>query len=389
MHLSANIIRSPASQNLIKKIEESGKISHETHGDMVTKLSTQRGGFEWRVDVADGDWIATALKMWMLPFDADKLAEIGFHPLSEPLEELMARHELELAHTFLDLSTRVVANYIDVMRLHMGVPPYSLCALVSKSEPVRTRAFERLRLLWNVLEVFEDYAIHANFTQEYIKNLLWPLNGWCCEVFIGAAENDFKLLPTVVEEEVYGVFHGMGASIAVERVLNDLRNVERLHSAGKLGRVNRWHKASVSISITEWDRKPVPILPEDKVNAAKFVSKTIFEAKKATLRQGADIIDEIKSGVGFANPNPENYLNTTYALHQMLQTESLASIRISFVGLLCQRLSIIRNRAKSALSGLVDKVTNHGVLVFKVRAMTLGGCQCTTGLGDEFNETCM
>jgi hypothetical protein len=250
-HLACNVLRNVLKRNLLAGISKVGAPVVASHNKQVHDCKTQRGCQACLASQANGEWITVIEDMLSVLQDRQALGVIGFQHVDEYLEEGSPEFndEMLLSKTLFQLVLHAVSNRINDERYYAELPPMFFATLFSHDQDSRTAGLAYARKLWDSLAVAETRV--RNLPQgktrdaavNFLREMLWPANGWCRELLAGAYECDFLTLPDPALEEVEAMTLGPNTTLPIENTANRERRCARTHIANKLERVARWHKA--------------------------------------------------------------------------------------------------------------------------------------------------
>ena len=107
----------------------------------------------------------------------------------------------------------------------------------------------------------EQLALTEASMKSYVDGLMWPLEAWCREVFIGLEEAYFESVPPGLHMELQRTFRGFGSSKLAEYIFNRWIGAARQHKAGQLGPKAVWHRALAGTVMADADRQGKGMLP--------------------------------------------------------------------------------------------------------------------------------
>ncbi|CAK0870235.1 unnamed protein product [Prorocentrum cordatum] len=123
---------------------------------------------------------------------------------------------------------------------------------------------------WRLLQSLE--ASDDEWAKHYLRQLRWPMEQWTREMFVMLYEESFKNVSKEAFDKLLGFANSWMSTLINEDLFNRYRARERAHQASVFGRVSRWHKATTTELIKEYDRKEILITPTSK--SMKLVSVT-------------------------------------------------------------------------------------------------------------------
>ena len=352
--------------------------SREAHDLQVTQLKTQLGSTEWHRYMATQGWIADISKILSLFSNLQVLTHIGFstpdYPMSSDLPEAVA--EYELAQFLLEFALAQIGSAILFGQTYSHGLPGCFGALNSPHPEEKQSMLKYLRSVWDMLCKFETLAMENTFISGLLVSMMWPQNQWIHEVLLGAAENDFGSLPTVLEQEVRDTFRCLKSTKIVEDFGNKLRASERQHSASKLGRVSRWHQLVHSNLVEENDMRQVSPDAPDAIKAPSVLSKASFVCDKSKFSLGNETYNDfLEKQKVWHSPAPEFLSDCVFLTRSaLLAWESPQRLQDAWIGLLCTRGTVLHMEGDDSgqTGGLVVHVSDHSVVVLQVYAHKSG-----------------
>lgn len=213
--------------------------------------------------------------------------------------------------------------------------------------------------------------------QDYVRHMLWPLNGWVREVCISVKEkgDDSPGLPNDMRQDVecYSAF--WGATVVNEENFNNLRKVERCAPNGKLSGRAIWHASLVNPVLVESDVKLLAPSQQDQndaslLNHAEVLDSSAFDARsKGGFSLGEEHFLRLKAdGPAVPTPSTERYMLRPLALRSMLEHRGRClTMKAQWYSLLATPGTILLDRPQcgGAVGAWVSDTTEFGAITWK------------------------
>ena len=370
LHLVAEILCTPISVPIWQMIVLTGKPVYAAHTAEMEASATQMGTRVWQAERAAGAWSCIVEDIAFVASDEKALRRVGFE-LDEQIaaDDLRSCDEKALAAALSALQREQIAGTIrDSMHFSHTLPGI-FSGLISDVSSERQTCFQYVRKTWESYLVVESEAADDEWCAEFIHDLLWPDNGYCMEVIIGAAECDFSALPPVAEQELRDIVRDARTTLRVERLMNVERDSERQHKASKLGRLARWHRALQSPVLQDAEHGRLCALPCDASSAKGNLGKTICDPTHRVSSLGLAAEAELREGPGkWSQPKPEHLHLASCRNHAMvLVNGNTALLKNMWQSLLARPGTLLARKpsddAPWSCVGLVVQATEFGVFV--------------------------
>ena len=197
-------------------------------------------------------------------------------------------------------------------------------------------------------------------------------NMWVMEALVTLSENNFEPpMPKPLEKEFHDVARMPKCTVSNERLFNYARLQERLQHSNKLGRVSRWHRATVSTVLEEMDRKQVTISEEDSLAAvgAPRLPQDMSATKHCKFSLGEKAANEMIGPTFWAAPRAEDMPLIPKAVRNLVGCQdSLGQLSLMYMALLCDKYKLIQHVGSDApFIGVVLSVNDHAATVWRLR----------------------
>lgn len=366
MNLAACIVCNDASVRLLRIIAVTGRTSRQAHSFQVTECATQSGCMRWWSAMAVGEWVSSATPLVVLLSDAAALSEMGF--ACQPLDESSVDGIVEqrISDSMHRLVVELLAMEVKDMSYWSSSLPGKFGGLIHKDSGMQEETIDYLNDLAVALEALEAAMPESSCLQDFWCNLHWSGQLWCKEILLAIREADGENLPDFSLEELRKVGRCMKSTKDVENMFNDLRSVEHLQSANKMGRPTRLYRCMASRVQQECDRAPVEILPEDRTNAASQLAPQTFQTDGSDFSLGQAVLQRYLGPRSWASPKPDFLYRVAMMTETLLQKQGeLHQLEMTWLSLLAEKGTLIVKAAGPVIMGLVLDASPYGVYYWK------------------------
>jgi hypothetical protein len=165
----------------------------------------------------------------------------------------------KLAEVVLDFAMNSCRSFLmSSMTWSHRLPGYFASLIEATGMDLQSR-LAVLQRWWHLLCNLELAAVGDRWVKGFLRDLLWPSEGFVREVFLMLYELEFKSL----SDEVMTMLQGFGVSFSSTNINEDLfnqyRQRERASTKESFSRMARYHVASYSSLLKDYDRNPVHI----------------------------------------------------------------------------------------------------------------------------------
>ena len=224
---------------------------------------------------------------------------------------------------------------------------------------------------WELLSAMEVAAHDNVHLQRYLRDLVWPGNPMCREVFIGMAECSWKHIPAALAQELLQWTQCQNGTYANENLNRLAHCSERSDPSGKLSAASTWQRIVSGPALSQFER-PVAQPDQEAINSVSG-------------RKHADLMPPLFTPIGckepfdettmqrLQNPNPSDFCNLSpesWRSHGMMWQAALKtngdwfSLQRGWVNLL---LDVGLHLKGPGCEGLVVEVSRSGILLLELR----------------------
>jgi hypothetical protein len=294
LHVGCRILANPATKKLMIMMVHVSLPIHQAHSEGIVFRKTQMGGMQWHIDAALGAWGGPLVAVLKALSDPAVLKDIGFERRSLYAKDAPeAREDLALANTFVELVRNTVANELECNAMYSLRPPGLFAGLLHPDRGVRETVLAKLERMWEAILCAERLALTDASMKQYVDSLMWPLETWCREVFIGLEEACFASVPPDLHTELQHTFRGFGSSKPAEDIFNKWTDASRQHKAGQLGPKAAWHRALTSTVMADADRQSVGMLPSASGIQATHLPTSLHKPNSTAPTLGEETMEKL------------------------------------------------------------------------------------------------
>lgn len=206
--------------------------------------------------------------------------------------------------SLIDFVREMLAEEITFSRSYSEDLPNKFVPLVSEDAEVVKETAMWIWTAFIAVSKLEEQGLHDPWVRQFVRNLLWPLNGWVREVCIAIGEMEASKLPPDIHREVLDYSLGWGTTVPNENSFNRCRKVMKTTPAGRMGGQSIWHACLKSPILQENDVQTIKAEKVDEIMSAGrhsdfAVSKASFTGSaKRDFTLGENKLIEYKEGGG-------------------------------------------------------------------------------------------
>lgn len=185
---------------------------------------------------------------------------IGFADVAEAdfLPEGCLFEEECLATALFNLVVATSKSFIMSAMTYSSSYPGRFLALVDiHSAERRAEILSDLKNDFDLLNSLERLACTDQWFRNVLEQLRWPLEQYTREVWVMLFEEGFNGVTGELQNKLDGFAHSWMSTNINEDLFNRFRNKESAHSAGQFGDLSKWHTASTTNLLQEYDRQEI------------------------------------------------------------------------------------------------------------------------------------
>jgi hypothetical protein len=241
------------------------------HGHHLVLSKTQRGGKQYRMDMAVGGWMKPVQQCFDKFADAKSLAYIGFTSDMCVGEDVVAQQQF-LATIALRFTVNLAAMHAEWSASYSWTLPKVLVQLLDPREDKRQEFLRKLQHWWTILTTLERIAWGNKRCQDFYDHLIWPNDTFVREIMIFLLEVDFKAVPREVEIRMEDYAASFSGDNATERGFGVQKNKQKHSQRGQIGIIERWHVLVARNLLKDYDRRAVQVT--DQIKAETLLTNT-------------------------------------------------------------------------------------------------------------------
>ena len=346
------------------------------HARTITEMKTRSGAFNWRLEMAIGGRFGPALRGMSVLWDAQILVDVGllsFHGANKC--EFSDESASKIADCLFVFARDLLAAEVNFARQYSGDFPNFFVALLDKDDDRRAESFRYVSDVWLTLTNMEQKCATDPWLDSYMRDLMFPLNIWCREVFVGIHECGGTALPGDIAQEVLGYARGFGGTKINEDMFNILRRRCKLSPNDQLGPAGVWHCSLTFELITANDMRPVKSTADDAIQANATskgtAPKTLFESTSCgTFSLGEETLAELKAGaLVWPHPSPQRFLLRPCALDALMRCrDDVGKLKRAYLSKLVYPGDVIVERLERVTDNraLAIDVNEYGIVTWPV-----------------------
>lgn len=262
-----------------------------------TVCKTRKGSLNFHKDVASTGLrgvVSAAMDVLATP---EKLENIDFIPPSElhNTDEGAKLHDSYLARMLFDLILSASKSYIMSGMTYSACYPGLFLLLVEPTDLERSRALLRMKHDFDLLTKVEKKALDDPFLKNVLRQMRWPAEQWVREVLVMLSEENFEQVTPEVQLQLNQFGLSWFGTNLNEDLFNKWRQRESSHSAGRFSRMSRWHCATTTTLLSDYDSQPVSVSPQAHQQGLANADKSLFEGSTKKFTLGAESFESLTS----------------------------------------------------------------------------------------------
>ena len=368
-HLATEIYQQRWSRTLLLGICECVRPIEERHSIDISTMKTQSGRLRWNVQMASGENLEYIVQTHNIFTNQDLLLNMGLvacggHVSEALMPPTMAQDVLDALFTFW---RSLAALEIAFARSYSECMPAMAFTQLAYDAPVRRQGMENMKQLWERLQKAEAQMPEYPFLYDFLHRLDWPVNLWCRELLLTAAECNFTVLPENILQELQDASRGVSSTKTVEDSFNYLRAQSEPVRNGKQGPLQIWHALHTSSILEDADLCPVQANHADEASAGKMLPRAMFKAiaGAAHCSLPSSVQQDFQCDASHSNVSALRHLHLATHTRMFLDSPSTVSLHKGWMNLLCVEGSVLHGGSvDECIAGYVMESTEAGCLLW-------------------------
>ena len=379
VHLSACVLSNRYSCQMVDALGVVCSAANEFFAKTRTILKTTSGSVDWKSKMVGGEMTAVLLTMMHDMCDASSCSIVGFTPASEwdLVPPAGLQEECALAMTMMKTGLGLMYNLLTTSMTWSHRLPGFFAGLVGCTAEQRDARLKILKGWWEKLQELEMLAPGDDFVKGLLRDLVWPDCAWVRQTFVMLFECQFQYLSEELEARLLQFAKAFASTEMCEAFFKHCRDRERASPSGVFSRLSRYHCATTSKLLAEYDKTEVRVTAASaSASSGKPPLASTFQQLNPTkFSLGREALGTLGDG-SYASPSPQSW--KLAGLAWLAATEGdVGRLSASWLSLLCPPGVLMMDKhTKELPGGLVFASTTFGLLVWKLDRLELGSFRC-------------
>ena len=260
-----------------------------------TVCKTVRGSLQFHKSYVNNGVEQLVVKAIAAIESSNVMERIGFTApaISQYVPEGLKIEEACLATLLFDLILAESREFILSAMCFSHCYPFGFLALVEASDAEKVLSLSQLKKDWKLLCKLELVAIGDPWLQRSLSQLRWPSEQWAREIFIMLAEEKFTRVTPELQTQLDHFSRSWFGTKLNEDLFNRYRSREGDSSCGRFSRMSRWHVASTTKLMKEFDRREIQSTPAVEKTKPNDATTDLFQARASDFSSDKAWMDHL------------------------------------------------------------------------------------------------